>query len=429
MGFLSKKKDDGEDSNRSALFGSRKKDKNSPAAQNPYAAPPANDPYAQPPPAYSGGGSQDSYRQDKTPAVTGPGQNYGQRPGPSAASGGYNAQGGSYAAQSGYGNDRYGGGATGAATSRGPGGYGGLGRTPSNDTMSTDVGRNELFGNAAQRQQAKPQQSAGYGQSGAYGDNSGGYGAVSGGYGTEGPGGYGAYGDRELTAEEQEEEDIMATKNEIKFMKQQDVSSTRNALRLAQQAEETGRDTLARLGAQGERIHNTERNLDLASTQNRIAEEKARELKTLNKSMFAMHVSNPFTASSRREERDRKIMENHQNDRAQRDATRKAAWESSARTDGVNRSLQAAGGAKGKSTLAERAKYQFEADSEDDEMENEIDSNLDALHGAAKRLNHLGRAMGEEVDTQNKHIDRIIGKTDKVDDQIAMNRARLDRIK
>jgi hypothetical protein len=34
-------------------------------------------------------------------------------------------------------------------------------------------------------------------------------------------------------------------------------------LRLAQQAEETGRDTLARLGAQGERIHNTERNLDL----------------------------------------------------------------------------------------------------------------------------------------------------------------------
>ena len=35
-------------------------------------------------------------------------------------------------------------------------------------------------------------------------------------------------------------------------------------------------------------------NLDLASSQNRIAEEKARELKTLNKSMFAvvstMHI-------------------------------------------------------------------------------------------------------------------------------------------
>lgn len=414
MGFLSKKKDEGEDGNRSALFGSRKKDKGSPAAQNPYAAPPANDPYAQPPPSYSSGGKTNSYREEKTPAVTGPGQSYGQRPG------GFGAQGGSYGGQSGYGNDRYGGG----APAQRPGGYGGLGRTTSNDTMSTEAGRNELFGNAAQRQQPQqPQRPGGYGESGAYGDDS-----QSGGYGAA-PGGYGAYGDRELTAEEQEEEDISATKNEIKFMKQQDVSSTRNALRLAQQAEETGRDTLARLGAQGERIHNTERNLDLASTQNRIAEEKARELKTLNKSMFAMHVSNPFTASSRREERDRKIMENHHKDREQRDATRKAAWETNARADGVNRSMQGMGGAKGKSTLAERAKYQFEADSEDDEMENEIDGNLDALHGAAKRLNQLGRAMGEEVDTQNKHIERIIGKTDKVDDQIAMNRARLDRIK
>src|SRR5262249_15520306 len=43
------------------------------------------------------------------------------------------------------------------------------------------------------------------------------------------------------------------------------VSSTRNALRIAAQAEETGRSTLERLGAQGERIHNTERNLDLVS--------------------------------------------------------------------------------------------------------------------------------------------------------------------
>jgi hypothetical protein len=100
--------------------------------------------------------------------------------------------------------------------------------------MSTEAGRNELFGNAAQRQQAQPQQSGAYGASGAYGDSpSAGYGAS--GTSDQPPGAYGAYGDRELTAEEQEEEDINATKSEIKFIKQQDVSSTRNALRLAQQ--------------------------------------------------------------------------------------------------------------------------------------------------------------------------------------------------
>ncbi|KAL1594688.1 Protein transport protein S9 plasma membrane t-SNARE [Nothophoma quercina] len=422
MGFLSKKKDDGDEGNRNALFGSRKKSEKAPTQSNPYAAAPGQDPYAQPPPQYSG--PNDKYRQDKTPAVTGPGQQYG---GGRGGGGGYGAQGGSYGAQSGYGNDRYGSGSPAPQQSaRGPGGYGGLGRTSSNDT---DANRNDLFGNAAQRQQQ--QEPSGYGQQpGGYGSTPGGYGqSTPGSYGGASSGGYGAYGDRELTAEEQEEEDIGATKQEIKFMKQQDVSSTRNALRLAQQAEETGRDTLARLGAQGERIHNTERNLDLASTQNRIAEEKARELKTLNKSMFAMHVSNPFTASSRRQARDDKIMENHHRDREARDATRRAAWESSARQDNNQRAVQGAGAGAKKSSLAERAKYQFEADSEDDEMENEIDSNLDALHGAAKRLNQLGRAMGDEVDTQNKHIDRIIGKTDKVDDQIAMNRARLDRIK
>lgn len=145
--------------------------------------------------------------------------------------------------------------------------------------------------------------------------------------------------------------------------------------------------------------------------------------------MFAMHVSNPFTASSRREARDQKIMDNHHRDREARDATRRAAWESSSRQDTQNRTIAGMSGANNKSSLAERAKYQFEADSEDDEMENEIDSNLDALHGAAKRLNQLGRAMGQEVETQNEHIVRITGKTDKVDDQIAMNRARLERIK
>jgi hypothetical protein len=68
------------------------------------------------------------------------------------------------------------------------------------------------------------------------------------------------------------------------------------------------------------------------------------------------------------------------------------------------------------------------ADSEDEAMENEIDQNVDLLHGAAGRLNKLARAMGNEVDVQNKHIERIGGKVDKVDDEIALNRNRLDRI-
>jgi len=37
--------------------------------------------------------------------------------------------------------------------------------------------------------------------------------------------------------------------------------------------------------------------------------------------------------------------------------------------------------------------------------------------------------MGREVDLQNQHIERIAAKADRVDDQLVMNRAKLDRIK
>jgi len=247
-------------------------------------------------------------------------------------------------------------------------------------------------------------------------------------YGEDGTG-YGAYADRQLTAEEEEEEDVTAMKQQMRQMKQEDVSSTRNALRMAAQAEASGQDTLQRLGAQGERIHNTERHLDLASNQNRSAADKTKELKQLNKSMFAMHVSNPFTAGRRREARDQAIMDRHHSERDVREATRQAAFNSQQRQAEQAKSLGGPGRTGGgQRNLAERSKYQFEADSEDEEMENEIDDNLDQLHGAAGRLGHLAKAMGTEVESQNKHIDRISGKTDNVEDQIAMNRARLDRI-
>jgi len=287
-----------------------------------------------------------------------------------------------------------------------------------------DDNREALFGGARERVHER-QQNAGAPPpyNSTAGDPSGTY------SGSGANSGYGGYQERQLTAEEEEEEDIQASKQEIRFMKQQDVSSTRNALRVAAQAEETARGTLVRLGAQGERIHNTEKNLDLASNQNRIAEEKSRELKQLNKSMFAVHVSNPFTSEGRRLARDEAIIDRHQEERIQREETRQAAFRTEQRVDRTFRDMsKQPQGTKPKHNLAERSKYQFEADSEDDEIENEIDSNLDALHGAATRLNALARASGKEIDEQNQHLERIIGKSDLVDDQIHMNKVRLDRI-
>lgn len=436
-------------------FGKKKEGRDSPASSsNPYAQPThAPDPYAIDHNKYAHYGGKPTAYEEAKQAYAPPGsaaaaqrqQGYGGLPnGPNSTRGNSHGDPSASSAASpppAYGSERYGSGdgyganrydttnrygSSPSVQSRGAGGYGGLGRSDSYETTTTEDNRDALFGDAKQRLAKKESLPPNNAQPG------GGYGADSG-AGGSGETGYGAYGDRQLTAEEEEEEDVEATKQQMRFMKQEDVSSTRNAVRLASQAEETGRSTLARLGAQGERIHNTEKNLDLASNHNRIAEEKARELKTLNKSMFAVHVANPFTSASRKAARDQDIMDKHRAEREQRDATRQAAFGTQQRMEGAFKDLQPGepgyrSRAPTKASLAERAKYQFEADSEDDEMENEIDNNLDALHGAAGRLNLLARATGQEVDQQNKHIDRIIQKSDRVDDQIAMNRARLDRI-
>ncbi|KAH8602760.1 hypothetical protein B0O99DRAFT_604213 [Bisporella sp. PMI_857] len=439
MGLFSKKKggDGDDDSNRSALF-ARSKNSSSPAsatsnpyaqaptpaASNPYAQQAVSDPYAQDTNKYAnmpptGSAGPAPYQQARQGISNGPGAGAprnGLPGGPAASKGGYGSE--KYGTRGGgYGASRYeeDSGSAGSKYGR-PGGYGGFGSSTANDTAADD-NREALFGGV---KKTTPGQKPGANYAAPADDAS----STS--------GGYGAYGDRQLTAEEEEEEDVAATKQQIRELKRQDVSSTRNALRIAEQAEESGRATLARLGAQGERIHNTEKNLDLAANHNRIAEEKAKELKTLNRSMFAVHVANPFTASSRREARDQEIIEKHRIEREQREATRQNAFASQQRMDGAFKGLQPGDAGyrapMNKTSLAERSKYQFEADSEDEEMENEIDHNLDMLSGAAGRLNLLARATGKEVEEQNKHIDNIVRKTDRVDEQIVMNRARLDRI-
>lgn len=210
-----KEKDGDLDSQKKSLFGSRSKKSGSPApaASNPYAVPPpANDPYAksnanpyasqaqqddpymrsqssltQPPtssfgslslndskdiksqpPGYSPGNGPAPSRYEKSPVPQG---GYGGSQPPPR----YQNNGNSYGQAGGYGSDPYG---TGSSGSRhGAGGYGGLGRSNSNETMSTDAGRNALFGDAATRRANQPardiqgQQQSG----GASYSNTGGY--------------------------------------------------------------------------------------------------------------------------------------------------------------------------------------------------------------------------------------------------------------
>lgn len=94
------------------------------------------------------------------------------------------------------------------------------------------------------------------------------------------------YDGREQEEDFDEDEEIEGIKQEMRGVKQESLASTRNALRIAREAEDTARGTLSKLGDQSERIANTERHLDIAKANNQRAEDKAAELKQLNRSIF-----------------------------------------------------------------------------------------------------------------------------------------------
>jgi hypothetical protein len=194
MGCLSRKKN--EDSKRSFLFGGRKKNKDS--------------------------------SDEATPAARIPNELYSQR------CGGHSAQGESHSAQSDHGNDRCGGMSTPAQR---VGGYGDFGRTTSQETGTVNADCDELFGNAAQRQQVlEPQHSDVYGQSSPYGHDS-----------ENG-------GDRQAFDVYELEHDVARTKDEIRHITRKDNKTLDNATMHGFNAILAGSNTLANLHQQGNHL-------------------------------------------------------------------------------------------------------------------------------------------------------------------------------
>lgn len=228
-------------------------------------------------------------------------------------------------------------------------------------------------------------------------------------YGSEALPSYDDVGPPEFqTEEEQEEDEVDSTKEEIRYAKQDTVASSRKAIQAAERAERIGQDTLTRIGIQGERIHNSEMNLDITEAQNKVGRDRTMELERQNRSMFALLAPNTKRSRAKQEMR---ILDRHQEEREQRQKTRGAAYQTSQRMDKHFKELgksQSAPDAHNNSV--QRSKYQFEADSEDEGMEEEIDKNLDSLGTATGKLHKLALATGIEVEMQNEHLTRIMEK-------------------
>lgn len=308
-----------------------------------------------------------------------------------------------FGTSSGYGGNKYSGaGGPGGPAARGPGGYGGFG--PSD----ADANRDALFSGVQQRQAQQPS------------------GPQAGGYGSTGPdagaSSYGGYGEqRELTEQEKEDLEVRKIRDETKNIRDASLASTENSLRTLENTLGGGTETYARIARQNEMLHNTNQHIDRAAIANRLAKEKTAELKTLNRSMFAVHVSNPFTSKARKAEEDAKFLAQHREDRAIREATRHEKISQNTRMESSFRELSAqqrqVPASFSRANRADRYKYLDEDNSEDEEEKNaeaekedRIAYNQERMLGMTKQLNTLARGLGDEIGHSNKLIDDIGSK-------------------
>ncbi|RGB26813.1 hypothetical protein C1646_769953 [Rhizophagus diaphanus] len=294
-----------------------------------------------------------------------------------------------------------------------------------NYRKSDNSARNELFNGATNNQYPPQGYPPPYQQQQSYG----GYQQQPpyGGYQQQQP--YGGY-QQPYGQQQETEEDVEEIKSQIHRVKQESVNSTLKSLQMIEQAERAGQNTLNKLGEQTHRINYTERQLDLADAHAERASEQANKLKKVNGSMFGFDVSNPFTKGKREAKELARVQAMQEEQRASRENMRVGNWESQQRINSALKQGQNSSSYRpGKSSQEHRGRFQFEADDEDNRMEDQLDNNLDQISAGLTRLNGMAIATGQEIRSQNETLDRVSAKTKDVDDSIVKTTYSLKKIR
>jgi len=217
------------------------------------------------------------------------------------------------------------------------------------------------------------------------------------------------------------EDEVKAIKSKIRDLKQDTLKSSRNALQKINEAEEAAASTMSMLGSQSSQIANVGRQLDLSNAYSGKASAQASELRKLNRSIFIPVVKNPFNKMTKEQKEREKILAEEEALRNERNDVRQFEYDSSMRMEDAMRKasrMKSKEGFHQGRTNADRDKYQFEADEEDDAIEDEIDSNLDLLGDVACRLKAMSVSMSEELDSQNRQLDKLSRKVDPITDKL-----------
>ena len=290
-------------------------------------------------------------------------------------------------------------------------GHSGLARTDTAATASTNFKRDELFGESRDRYASQRGNSSdptakpviGYGQS-----------EVS----SIGTGSHDGYGElRELTEEQKADKKLQETTDELSSTRNATLESQDRSLNMLHGAIVNGQATLGLMHEQGDRLRNAEKNMDRAQNQNLSGYDKAKELQTLNRSMFAVHVGNPFTSKKRAQAVDDAVMTRHREEKHQREMTRAAHWQESHMVQNKMRDLNVNDTPSYQRPRPNKEDNQYlyiDEDDEEVEKEHAIGGKTDQLLDGTKLLFNLAKAQKEVIEKDNQVIDRITYKVSRL---------------
>ncbi|KAF9907736.1 Protein transport protein S9 plasma membrane t-SNARE [Linnemannia zychae] len=246
----------------------------------------------------------------------------------------------------------------------------------------------------------------------------------------------GGYGDQNQPQQGQKAGDVNRVVQEIRDTRQESLNLTRNARRALQDAEESSGRIMTQLNEQSGKLGCIEDNIDSGQIHADNAREKVSELKTVNTSMFAIHIKNPLNSTKRREKEFEEAKRKAAEELAQREAIRSEEYRSKQRLDEAmgkgayarTQSVNNGNSNNGRGGPGGRTIYDFENTAEDDAIEDEIDRDLDELSGHLTRLKTSALAINQEVARQNERVTNIASKTQTLHETVGHNTALLQKI-
>lgn len=196
------------------------------------------------------------------------------------------------------------------------------------------------------------------------------------------------------------EDDINFYEREMERYMQESLDSTQRSRRQLEQSEQIGISTAQDLLAQREKLENAEKNLDEIDKTTKMTQRNLNSLK----SFFGGFFKNKFSRS--KDSTPTSVRTSTSDNKLNKTVS------SLNKSSYTNTPVSQTGPSLSESSRAAIKGTRWEA------MDNEIDANLDSMSAQLARLNELGKAIGNEVDSQNEMLDRIQVKAERNDARV-----------